>query len=146
MDMKISRIVICVWPVDRDVDDHPLLRRFARKIMNQSPALIDVEFMGQSDLEVPRQLRLIRSGAFVFSALDGVPQLLAVQGPVGGVLGSENLLPFRLTEIPVVFDLVRAVIPELLAGDIGRAGDRALPLAARNNADFKATKCRKLPS
>jgi len=146
VDVEISRIVIRVWPMDRDVDDHPLLRHFARKVMNQSPALIDVEFIGQSDLEVPRQLRLIRSGAFVFPTLDGVPQLLAVQGPVGGVLGGENLLPFRLTEVPVILDLVCTLISELLASDIGGARNRALSLPARNNAGFKAIECRKLPS
>ena len=100
------------------------------------------EFVRQSDLEVPRELSLIRPRALILTPLDGVPQLFAINGPFRGMFRRENAAPLRFAEIAVVLNLVATLIDKLLAGVVGGARDGALPFAPRYDADLEAIESR----
>jgi len=93
--------------------------------------------MGQRDLKIPRRLRIVGPVALIFAAFNGVPQSLAIHGPRRRLLGREDPLPFRLTEMPVILDLIGPLVDQLFTGVVGRSGDRTLAGASRNDTDLE---------
>ena len=62
------------------------------------------------------------------------------------MVGRENLFPFRLAKMPVIFDQTGPLVDQLFARVVCRTRNRTLAGATRNDADLKTVECRTLPS
>jgi hypothetical protein len=116
----VARIVSRVRRVNRNVNDHALLRHVAGKFLRQLKTLFAVQFMRQSDFEIPGRLRIVRPVALILAALNGVPQSLTICCPGRRILGSKNPLPFRLAKIPVILDLIGPFVDQLVTSVVSR--------------------------